>query len=63
MSAWTPILRNRENYLNRLFDEKFPQISQINTSSNHIKLWKNYYCRHIPDYQSTVVSDYLLIKI
>lgn len=57
MSAWTPILRNRKSFLNPSFDESIRQIPSINTSSTHIKLWKNYYCRHIPEYQSTVVGE------
>jgi hypothetical protein len=56
MSAWTPILHDRKTYLNPLYNEKFNQISQINVSANQIRLWKNYYCRYIPDYQSTLVS-------
>jgi len=56
MSAWTPILRDRQIYLNPYYNEKSNQILQVNVSINQIKLWKNYYCRHIPDYQSTLVS-------
>ncbi len=51
MSAWTPILRDRQIYLNPSYNENLDQIPQINISSNQIKLWKNYYCR----YHSTLV--------
>jgi len=54
MSAWTPILGDPNIYLNTNYNKKFNQILQIN--SNQIKLWKNYYCRYIPDYQSTLDS-------
>jgi hypothetical protein len=56
MSAWTPILLDRQIYLNPYYNEKSNQILQVNVSINQIKLWKNYYCRYIPDYQSTLVS-------
>jgi len=55
MSAWTPILRDYQIYLNRNYNQKFNEILQINVS-NEIKLWKNYYCRYKHDYQSTSVS-------
>jgi hypothetical protein len=56
MSAWTPILHDRQNYLNPFYNKKINQIVQVNVSSNEIKLWKNYYCRYIPDYQTSSVS-------
>ncbi|CAF2432659.1 unnamed protein product [Rotaria sp. Silwood2] len=55
MSVWTPMLHNRQTYLNSNYDTSFEQILQINTS-NQIKLWKNYYFRYMPDYQSTLVN-------
>ncbi len=55
MSAWTPILSDARIYLNPSYNERFSQISQINVSSNQIRLWKNYYCRYVPDYQTTLV--------
>jgi len=51
MSAWTPILRDRKTYLNSNYSKNFNRTLQIN--SNQIQFWKNYYCRHIPDYQPT----------
>jgi len=56
MSIWTSILRDRKTYLNPFYNEKSDQVVQINALSNKIKLWKNYYCRHMPDYQSTLVN-------
>ncbi len=56
MSAWTSILNDRKTYLNPSYNEKSEPILQINVSSNQIKLWKNYYCRYMPDYQSTLVN-------
>ncbi len=56
MSIWTSILRDRKTYLNPFYNEKSDQVLQMNALSNKIKLWKNYYCRHMPDYQSTLVN-------
>ncbi|CAF3504310.1 unnamed protein product [Rotaria sordida] len=53
MSVWTPILNDRQTYLNSNYNGKSEQILQINTLYQ-IKLWKNYYFRYIPDYQSTL---------
>ncbi|CAF4628725.1 unnamed protein product [Rotaria sp. Silwood1] len=55
MSVWTPILHNRQIYLNSNYNKTFEQILQVNTL-NQIKLWKNYYFRYMPDYQSTLVN-------
>ncbi len=55
MSAWTPILRERTLYLNPSYAEKSDKILIPNNSSRHIKLWKNYYCRYMPGYRSTLV--------
>ncbi|UJR26804.1 hypothetical protein I4U23_008117 [Adineta vaga] len=54
MSAWTPILQDRKMYLNPLYNTKSNEILQINSTLNQMKLWKNYYFQHMPDYQSTV---------
>jgi len=54
MSAWTPILRERNLYLNPSYNEKSEKILIPNNSSRHIKLWKNYYCRYMPGYRSTL---------
>jgi hypothetical protein len=59
MSAWTPILRDHQSYLNPNYNQKLNQILQVNVT-NEIKLWKNYYCRYKPDYQSISVSLILL---
>lgn len=56
MSAWTPILHDRKSYLNPNYDQRLSTISQANVSTNQIRLWRNYYCRYFPDYQSTLVS-------
>ncbi|CAF1504586.1 unnamed protein product [Adineta ricciae] len=56
MSVWTPLLQERHSYLNPLYNANSSQVLQINSTLNQIKLWKNYYCQHMPDYQSTVVS-------
>ena len=55
MSAWTPILRERTLYLNPSYNEKPDKVLIPNNSSRHIKLWKNYYCRYMPGYRSTLV--------
>jgi len=54
MSAWTPILRERTLYLNPSYTEKSDKVLIPNNSSRHIKLWKNYYCRYMPGYRSTL---------
>jgi hypothetical protein len=54
MSAWTPILRERTLYLNPFYTEKSDKVLIPNNSSRHIKLWKNYYCRYMPGYRSTL---------
>lgn len=54
MSAWTPVLRERSLYLNPSYNEKSEKILIPNNSSRHIKLWKNYYCRYMPGYRSTL---------
>ncbi|CAF3661708.1 unnamed protein product [Rotaria sp. Silwood1] len=54
MSAWTPILRERSLYLNPFYTEKSDKVLIPNNSSRHIKLWKNYYCRYMPGYRSTL---------
>ncbi|CAF5142147.1 unnamed protein product, partial [Rotaria sp. Silwood1] len=56
MSAWTPILRERSLYLNPFYTEKSDKVLIPNNSSRHIKLWKNYYCRYMPGYRSTLVK-------
>jgi hypothetical protein len=56
ISAWTSILSDRKTYLNPVYYEQSEQILQMNIASTQIKLWKNYYCRYMPDYQSTLVS-------
>lgn len=60
MSAWTPILRERTLYLNPSYNEKSDKVLMPNNSSRHIKLWKNYYCRYMPGYRSTLVRDELI---
>ncbi|CAF1098524.1 unnamed protein product [Rotaria magnacalcarata] len=54
MSAWTPILRERALYLNPFYAERSDNVLIPNNSSRHIKLWKNYYCRYMPGYRSTL---------
>jgi len=54
MSAWTPILRDRTTFTNPFYNEKTDKVLQPNVSSRHIKLWKNYYCRYMPGYHSTL---------
>jgi hypothetical protein len=60
MSAWTPILRERTLYLNPSYTEKSDKVLIPNNSSRHIKLWKNYYCRYMPGYRSTLVREFIL---
>ncbi|CAF0769870.1 unnamed protein product [Adineta ricciae] len=54
MSAWTPILRERTLYLNPSYTDKSDKVLLPNNSTRHIKLWKNYYCRYMPGYRSTL---------
>ena len=54
ISIWTSILHDRQIYLNKLYNKEFEQVLQANTF-NEMKLWKNYYCRYMSDYQSTLV--------
>jgi len=53
MSMWTEFLREKKSYINPLYNEKTNRILQVNLSINSIKLWRNYYCRYLPDYQQT----------
>ena len=57
MSAWTPILHERKLYLNPFYNEKSEKVIIPSNSSRHIKLWKNYYCRYMPGYRSTLVRQ------
>lgn len=61
MSAWTPIIRDRKTYINPFYNDKLDQVLQLNNSFQ-VKLWKNYYCRYMPDFQSTIVSFILCSK-
>lgn len=51
MSVWTDILRDSKTYINPSYRDKAHQILHIDLS---IKLWKNYYYRYMPDYQSSL---------
>ncbi|CAF3481420.1 unnamed protein product [Adineta steineri] len=53
MSAWTPMLEDHQIYTNKFYNEKIDLVLRINCSSEHIKLWNNYYCRYMSDHQST----------
>lgn len=61
MSAWTKIIQNRNNYLNLNYDcnNECNKLVHVNVSTNQIKLWRNYYCRYVPDYQSTIVNPFI----
>lgn len=55
MSAWTPILQNKILFINPFYNNQSEKVLHPNVSSRHIKLWKNYYCRHLPGYQPSQV--------
>jgi phosphatidylinositol-3-phosphatase len=62
LSAWTAILRERSLYLNPFYNEKSDKVLQPNNSCRHIKLWKNYYCRYMPGYRSTLVRRFFFVR-
>ncbi|CAF3657661.1 unnamed protein product [Rotaria socialis] len=45
MSVWTPILRDRQAYINKNYNKNSNETLLVN-STHQIKLWKNYYCRY-----------------
>ena len=58
VSAWTPILKNQAIYKNPFYNEKSDKVLLPSISSRHIKLWKNYYCRYMSGYHSTLVNKW-----
>ncbi|CAF5140728.1 unnamed protein product, partial [Rotaria magnacalcarata] len=45
MSAWTPILRDRQTYINNNYNKNSNETLLVK-NTDQIKLWKNYYCRY-----------------